>query len=292
MDAKLRESKTRGSFLFPFELYHMEDQTGTFYVSCHWHKDLELIYLKKGNIQLFLNGETFLVEEGTILFINREEIHALTPDTAEVVYDASVFPLEFLSFDFMDYCQQKYLLPFIQKQLLFPRFLRQEHPAYLETSEQLERIHRLLQDQLPGYQMGVKAALFQIISSLIHHDCMILPSDRSPLLRPETLDMMKQMISYLEDHLEEKLDLQTVSANFYMTPNYFCKFFKKCFGTSFTSYVNELRLEKACLLLMETDRPIMDIGFQCGFDNFSYFIRVFKKNKGITPSRFRKQLSP
>lgn len=55
----LRETKTRGSFLFPFELYHTTDSLGTHYVSGHWHQDLEILHLQKGQIQLFINGISY-----------------------------------------------------------------------------------------------------------------------------------------------------------------------------------------------------------------------------------------
>lgn len=287
MDQSLQESKTRGSFLFPFERYHTEDDVGSFYVSCHWHPDVEILYLRRGKIQISLNGETFLPEAGTIVFINREVIHQLHSLEAGVLYDAVVFPLEFLSFDLMDYCQQKYLLPLIQKKLVFPTFLRPDDPGYDRVREQLDLLTRLHQTFPEGYQFATKAALFQILSILIEHNALI-PTSRLSLPGEKRLETMRAMISYLADHHAEPLALEDVAAHFYMAPTYLCRYFRKNFGCSFTRYVNTIRLEEACRLLSETSLPVMEISLRCGFGNLSYFTRLFKEKRGVTPSAYRK----
>ena len=291
MDQLLQELKPRGSFLFPFELYHTVDPIGTYFVSCHWHPDLEILHMQKGEIQLFINGESYLIGKDTIVFINREELHHLHSVVPDVLYDASVFPLEFLSFDAMDYCQQKYLLPLIQKRLTFPRFIRRNHPCYQPIAGQLLELSRLHQTFPPGYQIATKAALFQILSCLIQHDALIAEADSDTALNEKKLETLRQIITYLEEHMGEKLSLEDVAAHFYMSPNYFCKYFKKHFGCTFTGYVNGLRLETACRLLSDSALPVMEISLQCGFDNLSYFNRLFRQKKGVTPSEYRRQLS-
>ena len=287
----LQESKSRGSFLFPFELYHTDDSTGSYYVSCHWHPDIEILYLQKGRINLFINGTSLLPEAGTIIFINREEIHHLHSGEAGVLYDAAVFPLEFLSFDVIDYCQQKYLLPLIQKRLAFPRFLCPGDDCYDMVRMQLDTIIQLHESRHSGYQFAIKAALFQILSCLIQHNALIV-TDRETMPGEKKLETMREIISYLDEHMAEKISLDTIASRFYMAPNYLCRYFKKNFGCSFTSYLNGVRLERACRLLTETTLPVMEISLRCGFENLSYFTRLFKQKQGVTPSVYRKQISP
>lgn len=290
MDQLLLETKPRGSFLFPFELYHTVDPIGTYFVSCHWHTDVEILHMQKGQIQLFINGEPYLIEKDTIIFVNREELHNLHSVVPGVLYDAAVFPLEFLSFDAIDYCQQKYLLPLIQKRLSFPRFIRSDHPCYEELLHQLRVIEQLHMTFPMGYQMATKAALFQILSILIQHDALITESDSGTLPNERKLETLRQILVYLKEHINEKISLDDVAAQFYMSTNYFCKYFKKHFGCTFTGYINNMRLEQACRLLSETALPIMEISLQCGFDNLSYFNRLFRQKKGVTPSEYRKQI--
>lgn len=286
----LQETKTRGSFLFPFELYHTNDSLGTHYVSSHWHQDLEILHIQKGKIQLFINGIAYEPAENTIVFINREELHNLHSLAPEVCYDALVFPLEFLSFDTLDFCQQKYILPLIQKHLLFPRFLDSTHPCYEAVVQQLQVIESLHKTFHAGYQLATKAALFQILSCLVQHNCLITDSESISPMNSKKLDMLREISSYVEKHINQKISLEETASHFYMSPNYFCKFFKKNFGCTYTSYLNGLRLEKACNMLTDTSLQVMEISLLCGFDNLSYFNRLFKQKKGVTPSEYRRKV--
>lgn len=288
MNPNLKEQTSRGSFLFPIELYHTYDATGHYYVSCHWHPDVEILYLQRGHIRLFINGEPYLVGPDTIIFVNREELHNLNSLMLGTFYDALVFPLESLSFDFYDYCQQNYLLPLIQKKLLFPLFLNPEDPGYEEVRDCLVTIAAAFDHQEPGYQLTVKASLLQLLSAMVRHSHLLSPQKTDSPFRRKQLDTMKTIVSYLQAHMDRKIRLEDAAASCYMSPNYFCKYFKRQFGKSFTQYVNDLRLEKACHLLETTSLPIMEISLRCGFDNLSYFVRLFKGARGITPSDYRK----
>ena len=65
------------------------------------------------------------------------------------------------------------------------------------------------------------------------------------------------------------------------------KYFKKVMGTSFIDYLNEYRLSMASRLLLTTSDNILEIAAECGYDNLSYFNRLFKKKFGVTPSAYR-----
>ena len=67
---------------------------------------------------------------------------------------------------------------------------------------------------------------------------------------------------------------------------------KKYLGVSFSEYINDLRINYAANLLLNSNRNIVDIGYLCGFQNASYFYRVFSKKYGIAPRAFRNQNSP
>lgn len=66
------------------------------------------------------------------------------------------------------------------------------------------------------------------------------------------------------------------------------RFFKQTMGMPFTTYLNDYRLTLAAKSLLETHKAVLEIASECGFDNLSYFNRIFKKKYGITPSSYRK----
>ena len=74
-----------------------------------------------------------------------------------------------------------------------------------------------------------------------------------------------------------------------MSESRFSRFFKRSTGNSFTDFVNRLRINKACQLLMETDRYITNVCYDVGFNNVANFNRRFLQVKGMTPKEFRRQ---
>ena len=91
-------------------------------------------------------------------------------------------------------------------------------------------------------------------------------------------------------HFTESLSLTAVAAHFGLSPQYFSSFFRENFGRTFTQHINSLRIEQAARLLRESDLPVMEIGFNVGFDNFSYFIKRFRAVYGVSPSNYRKKV--
>lgn len=79
-----------------------------------------------------------------------------------------------------------------------------------------------------------------------------------------------------------------LSATVDKSPKYIGCFFKSMTGKTPIEYLNEYRIEKACHKLRYTDMPVTDIAFSCGFSDLSYFIKTFKRLKGVSPGKYRK----
>ena len=73
-----------------------------------------------------------------------------------------------------------------------------------------------------------------------------------------------------------------------LSAKYLCRIFSQLTGKSPVEYLNEYRIERACAMLSDTELSILDIGYSCGFNDQSYFIKTFKKQKGMTPGAYRK----
>ncbi|MDH6364094.1 two-component system response regulator YesN [Enterococcus sp. PF1-24] len=109
---------------------------------------------------------------------------------------------------------------------------------------------------------------------------------------PETLEVqgfVKDALHFIQEHYTERLTLETVSAHVFMNPQYFSRVFKKEIGISYTDYVNNLRIKHACELLANSDYPSYRISSECGFNDPSYFNRVFFKQMKTTPKKYRMQ---
>lgn len=99
-------------------------------------------------------------------------------------------------------------------------------------------------------------------------------------------DNVKRVIQYLRNHYLEDVSLQTAAEVVHLNSAYLSKIFKDDVGSTFTEYLNNLRIEKAKQLLAEQSMEIRDIISKCGFNNYTYFFNAFKKKVGMTPKQF------
>ncbi|GAA3407750.1 response regulator [Paenibacillus hodogayensis] len=104
----------------------------------------------------------------------------------------------------------------------------------------------------------------------------------------DILSYFTQMVKYIDHHYQNKLYLKDLSVQFFINQVYCCQLFKKHLGKTFSEYVTELRIKKACELLKYTDLSIEEVATKVGYVDYYYFNKVFKKQSGITPSKFRK----
>ncbi|MFV0467093.1 MAG: PocR ligand-binding domain-containing protein [Lachnospiraceae bacterium] len=100
-------------------------------------------------------------------------------------------------------------------------------------------------------------------------------------------DLIKKAFSYIAKHYSENLSLEDVASYVHLNPAYFSTLFKQSSGASFKEYLNTIRIEESKHLLSSTDYAIIDIAIAVGFEDQSYFSKVFKKYTGLTPRQYR-----
>ncbi len=96
-----------------------------------------------------------------------------------------------------------------------------------------------------------------------------------------------QVLDYMNDHLDHDIKLADLAALLSMSQFHFSHMFKQAIGTSPYQYLLQQRIERAKQLLKQTDQPIMEIAFQCGFNHHSHLSQQFRRLTGMTPKAFR-----
>ena len=94
---------------------------------------------------------------------------------------------------------------------------------------------------------------------------------------------------YIQNHMDERLTLNEVSAVFGLSPNYLSVLFKKTCGVGFSEYITQMKISRARVMLLEQDMKIYEVADQLGFESAFYFSKVFKKVEGVSPREFVQQ---
>jgi two-component system, response regulator YesN len=100
-------------------------------------------------------------------------------------------------------------------------------------------------------------------------------------------DVMQKALKYINGHYTEEITLDDVAGSVFLSPTYFSKLFSEEMGYRFTAYLNKVRIEKSKLLLKGSDIPLVDIAGLVGYEDQSYFTKVFKRVTGVSPGKYR-----
>ncbi|MFV0504392.1 MAG: response regulator [Lachnospirales bacterium] len=100
-----------------------------------------------------------------------------------------------------------------------------------------------------------------------------------------------ELVTYIENNYRDNISLSTVAENCHMSPNYVSQLFKKESGFNFVQYITQLRMEEALKLIETSKKTIAEISSYVGYNDYFYFLKIFKKYTGKTLSQYREELS-
>lgn len=104
------------------------------------------------------------------------------------------------------------------------------------------------------------------------------------------VDVIYKALEYIKKNFMNKISLNDVAYVSNISPSYFSKVFKEEMGKNFNNYLNEIRVHNAKRLLMDDSIPLVDVAFMTGFEDQSYFSKVFKRITGISPGKYRESM--
>ena len=256
----------------------------------HFHPELELIYFLKstgtryvGNsIGSFGPGELYLIGSNLPhLFRNEKEYYEKNREGKMVDLIVVKFEQDFLGKGFLEIAESQKI------QTLF------------QNSNRGLKFSKAVTYLVHNYMVGLVGSqgLSSIIGLLKILDILSVSENYVPLctegitntFKKDEKERMAELINYLTNNFDKKIELQEIAAIAHMTPNSFCRYFKKRTRKSFSQYLNEIRIRHACKLLIEGEKQISDICYQSGFNTFTNFNRQFKQHMQVTPSEFMKK---
>lgn len=284
-----QETKKHSETIFPFNTYLCSIPLDFTDVPIHWHNEMEIIYIKKGKGNVMLDFESHYVEEGDIIVVIPGQTHGISQlEGYSMEYENIIFELDMFIPKHSDGLEASYFNPLLSGDLIFNHIITRDDQCYNLLADCLNRADNLCSMNFPkGYELAIKGYMFEFFYHL-NQIC-----ETAGLIKNESnkhMDKIKDVIKYIEENYQHPISIDEIADVCNFSSSHFMRYFKKVMGTSFIDYLNEYRLSMASRLLLSSSDNILDIAAECGYENLSYFNRLFKKKYGITPSAYRNKL--
>lgn len=278
------EERQRGTREFPVEFHHIDSHHPRYAMPYHWHMEFELLRVLKGEFCLTLDGQEFSLQAGDYALIGGGILHGGFPRNC--VYECIVFDLR--PFAQGQTAGRGVLEQFLSRKLL----AREYYPSFMTGfTHILQGLFSAVSQDGPGRELLMQGELYRFFGLLLQEGA--YSAGQGETREPERrILQLKQALAVIENHFDRDITLEELSRAAGMSPKYFCRFFRAMTHRTPIEYLNYYRLERACYLLTSTDLPITRIAMDCGFNDLSYFIRSFKKQKGVTPKKYRDGARP
>ncbi|EFM22902.1 AraC family transcriptional regulator [Selenomonas sp. oral taxon 149] len=281
--AGYNEFRTRGRFDFPIEFHHVDCCHPRFHMPYHWHIEYEIVYVLHGGLTLSLNEDTVQACAGDIIFIRDGIVHGGAPLDQETVYECIVFDMKKLLHG--SQCTGERVSKILEHELLINKYIPGETH---DVPQMIAALFTAMKGAREGYELIVTGMLYSFIGAVLQHGLCHAPNAALRESSRRRVMQLKKTFQLIDDAYDQPLTLGDLAAAAGLTPNYFCRFFQKITNRSPIDYLNHYRIEAACIRLARSGESITEIALATGFNDISYFIKTFRKYKGISPLKYQK----
>lgn len=272
------EQLAQGSGNQSFLCYGVE--VDAFELLWHYHPEYELTCILKGKGQRLVGDEYQSFEEGDLVLLPPLLPHTWVSDPSHqgpcraiVIQFSQEFVAQLTQFPEMKSLER--LCARAGRGLFFP-------PA--RNGE----LSQLLQRMIQAGELVRFSLLLQVLQKLaLKKSAPIASMTYRPMKGRENQQRIGKVFAYVQQSFSEEVSLAKAARLVHLSESAFCKFFKRASGKTFSDYTNDIRIGYASQLLLETDQSVRDISIASGFESLTYFNRVFRRKKKMTPGQFR-----
>lgn len=273
--------------LLPYSYSQTRIQNGRPDIFFHWHPEIEISYVHFGSAQYHIDYDFFQAQPGDIILIRPNGMHSIHPlEKVEHHFETFRFHLDLIGYSTIDQVSLRYLQPLQNSQYKFPPRLQSHMAGYEEIKECLFNIFQLAKKEGRHFELLLKSKVNELLYLLFYHRHVLRKNTDDTYRKNEQI---RDIIDYINQHYQDNLSIDFLSEYIGYSKTHFMSVFKQHTGTSCTDFIIQVRLNKACELLVDSDQNILSIATAVGFNNLSNFNRQFKNYHQQTPSQYRKQ---
>lgn len=254
---------------------------------CHWHEDIEWVYIRSGQMNYYMNGKRVLLNAGEALMVNSRQMHygysenGQDCDFIRILCHPKIFITNSVLY-------QSYIAPVLSNPSLEYLHLKPAHPEDIEALRLLPEILRIKKEHPAAYEIEAAALLSLLWCRLLRSHPMMPDESAAKPQEPDLL-VQREMVSYIYSHYSESISLDEIAAAGKVCRNKCCQIFRRYLSQSPIDFLNHYRLEVSCHLLSSTKMSIAEICTACGFHHQSYYSKIFLRTYSCSPRDFRKR---
>ncbi len=255
------------------------------FVPWHWHRAIELFYMKSGEIEYCTPKEKMVFPAGSGGMVNSNVLHMTRSKRKDEnnIQFLHIFDPSFIAGEQGNLIEQKYIIPIIMAPQLELIALYPDNPVQAEVLERIQKAFRLSKTEF-GYEIRLREALSDIWLSLFGVSQAMMDKKGGYDKRN---DKIKSMMIYVHEHYADKIPISDLAAAAFLSERECFRVFRDCLHMSPIEYMRSYRLQMACQMLAKGDEPITYISHACGLGSSSYFGKLFREYAGCTPIQYR-----
>ncbi len=275
---KYNEKKQRGQTGFPIQLYKADKSSPQYVMPLHWHQELEIIKVNSGKLNLFVNNVPYFMTTGDIAIVNCRYLHRAEPQDCR--YDCIVCDLETMIKTNND-VYKNYIYPILKGNLVINCLFHADNSKLYLC---LCSIFSVLEREKEYYQLSVLSNLVTIIEQLYSENS-ITELKISKKLSGQA-HIITELLDWIENNYTEHITLELLAKKAGISPNYLCRIFKAYTSKTPIEYINHIRIQNICNEIRWGNKSITSIAIDNGFNDISYFCKVFKRHTGISAKNY------
>lgn len=249
----------------------------------HYHaKDLELVFCLEGAVELVAGHQKVRLQAGEVFSIDYRDIHYLSSDTENLTL---IFHLDLTSLsepwetleNIFFACESQHCYPYQQKAM------EQVKDRLLSLS------YVLFSKEISEVNEAAARIVDELMECLCKYFNWYTYESQDEYVNPEAYQRFYRILAYCGEHYNEKVTVSQLAEIEHINENYFSQFLQKTVFMSFSSMLKFSRCYEAERLLLNTELPISEISYSCGFSDPKYFYAAFKEWWGRTPAEHRRR---
>jgi AraC-like DNA-binding protein len=276
---------------FPFWITRTEQSS----LAEHGHEFVELVYVVRGRGVHIFQGTEYDIHAGDVFIINPGETHAYYVDSGapmeiinclfmpSFIPDVLLGELEIAgSMDFF------YVIPFLKHDVRFNHRLNLHGQDAASVLMLLESMIREMGCRGLGHATLIRLQMIELLVLLSRYYAFMQQHRAHPSPRQLDREMTaKRIYGYLERNFDKKITLQSLSGLFNVSTRQLNRMMREEFGKSIFDVLHEIRIEHAKRMLLESDEKVIWVATMVGYEDPSFFSRLFVRHAGCSPRQYR-----